>query len=393
MTLSSQDVAPRTSDGLRRSPLHEWHARSGAKLIDFYGWELPVQYSSIMDEHTSVRHAAGLFDISHMGQIMIEGNGAFEFIQKLITGDLTRTTERNLGTYGHMCLPTGGIIDDVLVYGLKDARRYLMVVNGATHAKDLVWLMKHATRDVVVTDLAGRAGFAVQGPRALAITKDTIAGIAELPRFAFQQIQGGIPDETFWGCRTGYTGEDGAEFFGPARTIVALWKQMLEIGAPQGLKPCGLGARDTLRLEAGYPLYGHELTEDRTSLEANMEWAVKWNKGDFIGRQALEKQKQEGVKDQLLAYELLERGVPRQGAKVIRNGEPWGLTTSGTFSPTLQKGIGLAYAPVSWNNVGAVLEVELHNKRVPARVVALPFYKVRPTSDVRRRTPDLGRES
>ncbi len=360
---------------LKRSPLHEWHERSGGKLIDFYGWELPVQYTSIMDEHMAVRQAAGMFDISHMGQIMIEGTGAFDFIQKLITGDLTRVNEKGLGVYGHMCLPTGGVIDDVFVYGLKDAKRYLMIVNGATHEKDMAWLTKHVTPGVTLTDLSERAGFAIQGPKALEIIKDTIAGIAELPRFAYQQIQGGAPNETFWGCRTGYTGEDGAEFFGPARTVIALWKQLMEAGASRGLKPCGLGARDTLRLEAGYPLYGHELTEERTSLEANMEWAVKWQKGDFIGRAALEKQKQEGVKEQLLAYELLERGVPRQGAKVIRNSEPWGMTVSGTFSPSLQKGIGLAYAPVAWNSTGTHLEVEIHNKRVKAKVVKLPFYK------------------
>lgn len=359
---------------LRRSPFHEWHQGSGAKLIDFYGWELPVQYTSIMDEHATVRQAAGLFDISHMGQILIEGDGAFACIQNLITGDLTRAAEKGLGVYGHLCLPTGGVIDDVFVYGLKDAKRYLMIVNGATHDKDVSWLKQHLTPGVTLTDLTDRAGFAIQGPKALAIIQETIAGIAELPRFAYQQIQGGAPNQTLWGCRTGYTGEDGAEFFGPARAIVALWKQLMEVGAPLGLKPCGLGARDTLRLEAGYPLYGHELMESRTSLEASMEWAVKWNKGDFIGRAALEKQKQTGVKEQLLAYELLERGVPRQGVRVLKNSEPWGLTTSGTFSPSLQKGIGLAYAPASWNVPGTALEVEIHNKRVKAKVVKLPFY-------------------
>lgn len=363
-----------TATPLKRSPLHDWHAGSGAKLIDFYGWELPVQYSSIMDEHAAVRQAAGMFDISHMGQVMIEGDGAFDFLQKLITGDVTRTAEKGLGVYGHMCLPTGGVIDDVFVYGLKDAKRYLMVVNGATHEKDIAWMKKHQPANVVLTDLTDRAGFAIQGPKALAIINEVVPGIAELPRFAYQQIQGGAPNQTLWGCRTGYTGEDGAEFFGPARTIVALWKQMMEAGAPLGLKPCGLGARDTLRLEAGYPLYGHELTEERTSLEANLEWAVKWNKGDFIGRAAIEKQKAAGVKDLLLAYELVDRGVPRQGAKVLKNSEPWGLTTSGTFSPSLQKGIGLAYAPAAWNVPGTALEVEIHNKRVKAKVVRLPFY-------------------
>ncbi len=373
---------------LRRSPLHDLHVHSGAKFIDFHGWELPVQYTSIIDEHQTTRQAAGTFDISHMGQIIIEGPGAFDFIQKLITGDLQRTLDKGFGVYGHMCLPTGGIIDDIFVYGLKepsatqqaDARpmrggRFFMVVNGATHEKDVAWLRKNVSTGVTITDLENRAGFAIQGPKALEVIEETIAGIAELPRFAFQQIRGGAPNDTFWGCRTGYTGEDGAEFFGPALTITTLWKQLMESGEVLGLKPCGLGARDTLRLEVGYPLYGHELTEEHTPLEANMEWVIKWGKGDFIGRTALEKQKKEGLKEQLLAYELTERGVPRQGAKIYKDGQFGGTTTSGTFSPSLQKGIGLAYTPVSWNNVGASIEVEIHNKRVPAKVVALPFYQ------------------
>jgi len=373
---------------LHRSPLHDLHVLAGGKFIDFYGWQLPVQYTSIIDEHQTTRQAAGLFDISHMGQVIIEGPGAFEFIQKLITGDLQRTFDKGLGVYGHMCLPTGGIIDDIFVYGLKDTPatnqagvrqpcggRFFMVVNGATHEKDVAWLRKNVSSGVSIFDLEHRAAFAIQGPKALEIIRSTIAGIAELPRFAFQQIQGGAPNDTFWGCRTGYTGEEGAEFFGPAQTIVALWKQLLENGSALGLKPCGLGARDTLRLEVGYPLYGHELSENRTPLEANMEWVIKWAKGDFIGRAALEKQKKEGVKEMLLAYELTERGVPRQGAKVFNEGRPGGETVSGTFSPSLQKGIGLAYAPVSWNNAGTILEVEVHNKRVPVRVVKLPFYK------------------
>ena len=364
-----------TATTLRRSPLHDLHVHSGGKFIDFGGWELPVQYTSIMDEHQTTRQTAGLFDISHMGQIIIEGSGAFSFIQKLMTGDLQRTLDKGLGVYGHMCLPMGGVIDDIFVYGLKDSKRYFMVVNGATHEKDIAWLRKNVTNDVTITDLDGRAGFAIQGPKALEIIEETIAGIAELPRFAFQQIKDGAPNDTFWGCRTGYTGEEGAEFFGPARTIITLWKQLMENGEGLGLKPCGLGARDTLRLEVGYPLYGHELTEERTSLEANMEWAIKWQKGDFIGRAALEEQKKAGVKEQLLAYELTDRGVPRQGTKIYKEGQLGGTTTSGTFSPSLQKGIGLAYAPVSWNNAGTILEVDVHNKRVPAKVVRLPFLK------------------
>jgi len=374
---------------LQRSPLHELHTHAGGKFIDFYGWELPVQFTSIIDEHMTVRRAAGLFDISHMGQVMIEGAGAFDFLQNLITNDLQRTFDKGLGVYAHLCLPNGGVIDDIFVYGLKasatqsaDGRRksgdrFFMVVNGATHEKDVAWLRKNAPHGVSIVDLDKRAGFAIQGPQALKIIRKTIAGVAELPRFAFQQIKDGEPNESYWACRTGYTGEEGAEFFGPAMTIKTLWKQLLENGENEGLRPCGLGARDTLRLEVGYPLYGHELTEEHTSLEANLEWAVKWGKGDFIGRDALWKQKQSGLKTKLLAYELLERGVPRQGNRLYKAGAPGGETTSGTFSPSLQKGIGLAYAPVDWNKPGNQVEVEVHNKRIPAIVVSLPFYSRR----------------
>jgi aminomethyltransferase len=373
-----------TSTTLQKSPLNDLHVLAGAKLIDFHGWLLPVQYTSVIDEHQAVRQAAGLFDISHMGQVLVTGPKAFDFLQNLITSDLKRTLDKGLGVYGHLLLPTGGVIDDIFIYGSQERHttgvrppsgEFFVVVNSSTHEKDAAWFRKNAIEGCAIIDLENRGGLAIQGPHALDIIRRTIAGVAELPRFAFQRISGTTANDSFWGCRTGYTGEEGAEFFGPAGMITILWKQLLEAGAALGLKPCGLGARDTLRLEMGYPLYGNELTEDRTPLEANMEWVVKWNKGDFIGRPALEKQKQEGLKEQLLAYELQERGVPRSGCKVFNEGTAGGETVSGTFSPSLQKGIGLAYAPVSWNQPGMTLEIEIHNKRVPAKVTQLPFYK------------------
>jgi len=355
--------------------LHELHVLAGGKLIDFHGWLLPVQYTSVIDEHQAVRRSAGLFDISHMGQLIVQGPQAFALLQRLITGDVRRATEKGLGVYGHVCLPAGGVLDDIFVYGSPDPQEFFVVVNSATHEKDLAWFRQNAGAGCSVIDLENRAALAIQGPKALDIVRQTIAGVAELPRFAFQRISGAGPQDSYWACRTGYTGEAGAEFFGPAQTILTLWKQLLENGAAFGIRPCGLGARDTLRLEMGYPLYGHELNEKRTSLEANMEWALKWNKGDFIGRAALERQKSEGLREQLLAYELLERGVPRAGTLLYKERRSGGVTTSGTFSPSLQKGIGLAYAPPAWNRPGTALEVDIHQKRAAARVVALPFYK------------------
>lgn len=363
------------STEVRRSPLHDLHVDLGAKIIDFHGWLLPVQYTSVIDEHQAVRNAAGLFDISHMGQVIVTGPKAFNFLQNLMTGDVRRSLDKGLGVYGHLCLPTGGVIDDIFVYGSKNGQEFFVVVNSSTHQKDVEWFQQNAIEGCAIIDLENRGGLAIQGPKALDIIRHTIAGVAELPRFAFQRISGTTADESFWGCRTGYTGEEGAEFFGPAKMIAILWQQLMEAGASEGLKPCGLGARDTLRLEMGYPLYGNELTEERTPLEANMEWVIKWAKGDFIGREALEKQKRDGVRQQLLAYLLNERGVPRGGCKVFKDGVAGGQTTSGTFSPSLQKGIGLAMAPAAWNQLDTVLEVEIHAKRIPARVVSLPFFK------------------
>jgi aminomethyltransferase len=362
-----------TAANVRQSPLHDLHLLAGARMIDFHGWMLPVQYTSVIEEHHTVRQAAGLFDISHMGQLLVTGPKAFDFMQGLVTGDLRRSVDKGVGVYGHLCLPTGGVIDDIFVYA-RSAQEMLVIVNSSTHEKDAAWLRENAVEGVHVVDLERRGALAIQGPKALEIIRTTLAGVAELPRFAFQRIRGGT-HESYWACRTGYTGEEGAEFFGPADTIRVLWKQLLENGTELGLKPCGLGARDTLRLEMGYPLYGHELNEQRTSLESGMEWAVKWNKGDFTGRPVLERQKREGLRETLVAYELLERGVPRQGAKVFKDGKAGGETTSGTFSPSLQKGIGFAFAPAEWNEPGTKIEVEIYGRRIPAQVVKVPFYR------------------
>ncbi len=364
-----------TTTDIQQSPLHDLHVLSGARLIDFHGWLLPVQYTSVIDEHQTVRKSAGLFDISHMGQLLVRGSNSFAFLQRLITGDVQRCLDKAVGVYGHLCLPSGGVIDDIFVYGGKSGQEFLVVVNSSTHEKDVAWFKQNKLEGCEVLDLEHRAALAIQGPKALEIIRETVPGIAELPRFAFQRISGDRPNDCYWGCRTGYTGEEGAEFFGPARTIATLWKQLLENGREAGLKPCGLGARDTLRLEMGYPLYGNDLSEERTSLEANMEWAIKWKKDDFIGRAALERQKAEGLKEQLFAFEILERGITRPGCHLFKDGTGGGLCTSGTFSPSLQKGIGLAYGPAAWNRPGATLEAEIHNKRVPAQVVTLPFYK------------------
>ncbi len=361
----------------KRSPLHDLHIQAGARMVDFHGWYLPVQYTSVIDEHLTVRRAAGLFDVSHMGQLSITGPGAFAFVQSMITNDLKRTIEKGLGVYAHLCNPSGGVLDDIFVYGL-DHQNFFMVVNSSTREKDVAWLKKNIQPGVTLEELTDRAGFALQGPKALEIIHDIMPEVAQLPRFGFKKFPSpleGEENKALWTCRTGYTGEAGAEFFGPVNFIRDLWNQFLAAGQGRGLKPCGLGARDTLRLEMGYPLYGDELREDRTSLESNMEWAVKWNKGDFIGRSALEKQKKEGLQYLLMGFELLERGIPRTGYNLQNRGRVVAQVASGTFSPSLQKGIGTAFFPAAIAKSGTRVEMDLKGRLVPAQIVDMPFYK------------------
>ncbi len=356
---------------MNQTPFYHIHRTLGARMVDFAGWQMPIQYTGILAEHAAVRNAAGIFDISHMGQFWIQGAGALDFLQKVLTNDL-RLAKPGKGIYGHVCKPTGGIIDDVFVYCLEP-NLYLMIVNASRRAADLQWLEEHRPPNAELMEAPQAAAFALQGPQSPKLLQKLLGGSVPLePR--------GVADLEFKGtsavvARTGYTGEDGFEFFGPAGHILPLWDQLLEIGRPEGLLPCGLGARDTLRLEMGYMLYGHDIDEEHTPLEAGLEWVVKFEKGDFIGREALLQQKKEGLKKRLCGIRLLEPGVPRAGAPVTAQGKPLGVLSSGTYAPSLKTGIGLAYLPVDTASEGASLEVSLGPRQVKAVTQKPPFYK------------------
>ncbi len=362
---------------LKRTPLFESHRELGARLVEFGGWEMPVQYpSGILEEHRAVRERAGLFDVSHMGEFRAEGPGALAFLQSLVPNNVARLKQHQ-ALYTQICRPDGGTLDDLLIYRL-DEQRFMIVVNAGTTAKDWTWFGEHAAghEGVTLTDISAETGLlALQGPLAISILQpltdsplDTIAYYHCLP--------GAVAGITCLISRTGYTGEDGFELYCAAGDAPALWRRLLEAGRPHGLSPAGLGARDTLRLEAGYCLYDHELTEDFTPLEAGLGWTVKLEKGgDFIGREALAQEKAQGLRRTLVGIELRERGVPRAGYPILREGRQIGTLTSGTMSPTLGRPIAMGYVPPAEAAPGGEIAVEIRGKPLAAIIVPLPFYK------------------
>jgi aminomethyltransferase len=361
---------------LKRTPLFAKHQALGARLVEFGGWEMPVQYTSIIEEHRAVRERAGLFDVSHMGEFRVEGAGALAYLQSLVPNDVAHLAD-NQALYTQICNPQGGTLDDLLIYRLAEGS-YMTVVNAGTMPKDWDWLAQHAAGrpDLSLTNVSAETGLlALQGPRA----QDILQPLTDLPlaELVYYHCRPGIVAGV--DClvsRTGYTGEDGFELYCPADTAVTLWDCLVAAGGPLGLLPAGLGARDTLRLEAGYCLYDHELTEEITPLEAGLGWTVKLGKGaDFIGRQALEDEKRTGLRRKLVGLYLRDRGVPRAGYPILRDGVRIGAVTSGTMGPTLDRPAALGYVPPAAAQVGTELAIEIRGKPVPAEVVALPFYK------------------
>jgi aminomethyltransferase len=362
-----------SSTTLRRTPLYETHKKYGGRIVDFHGWELPVQYEGILKEHQTVRGAVGLFDVSHMGQIWCTGPQALEFLQKTNTNDVARI-QPGQAIYSHLPNENGGIVDDLIISNLgKD--KYFLVVNAATLDNDFAWLQKQAQGfQVELKNVSDDYGMiAVQGPKALELVSKEWPQVAALPgRFTAVEMDVlGVPSIV---TRTGYTGEEGCEFIVPAAIAAQLWERLMSFGAGLGVKPAGLGCRDTLRLEAGYLLYGSDVDMEHSSYEASYGWVVKLDKGDFIGKQHFAKQKAEGVKRKLFGVKLLERGVPRSGDKLFADGKPAGAFTSATFSPTLNAGIGMGYMARPDLKPGARVAVEIRGRQVPAEVVRLPFY-------------------
>lgn len=365
-----------TTASLKRTPLFEQHRALGGKMVEFGGWEMPVQYSGILEEHRAVRTRAGLFDVSHMGEFRIEGPGALDFLQYLVPNNVAKL-EINQTLYTQLCRPNGGTIDDCTLYRLEE-QRYLLVVNASTTDKDWDWVSQqqknfHLARFENAS--SEYALFAVQGPLAEEILQ-TLTG-TDLKSISYYHCKPGqVAGIEAIISRTGYTGEDGFEVYHPWNDAPKLWQAILDAGMPKGLLPIGLGARDTLRLEAGFCLYGHELTDDITPLEAGLGWSVKLDKGvDFIGREALMRQKQEGLKRKRVGIEMQERAVPRADYRLLAQGQPVGVLTSGTFGPSVNKMIGLGYAAIDYTKVGTALDVEIRGKGAPATVVGVPFYK------------------
>ncbi len=355
---------------LLRTPLYEEHIRDKAKMVDFAGWEMPVQYTSIIEEVENVRKDVGIFDVSHMGEIFIEGPETVRFVDFLITNDFAGITYGD-AIYSPMCNENGGIIDDLIAYKVNSEKAYL-VVNASNKDKDFEWISRWAKKfDVEVTDRSMEYGLiAIQGPNAEKKLQE-IADIvlSELGFYTFKE--GRIRGVKGIISRTGYTGEDGFEFLVEWDMAVTVWRTLKEYG----MKPAGLGARDLLRLEASYLLYGSDMDENANPLEAGLSWTVKLDKEDFIGKEALQKVKAEGTTRRLVGMVLEGRNIARHGYKIFKDGEEVGFITSGSYSPTLGKSIALGYVKKPHTKKGTKLQVEIRKKMVEAEVVKLPFYR------------------
>jgi len=360
---------------LRRTPLNECHRAAGAKMVSFAGFEMPVQYTGVIEEHHAVRRAAGLFDVSHMGEFEAEGPGAGAFLQGLVTNDVARL-EPGRVLYAVMCREDGGIVDDLTVYRLA-GERYMAVVNAANIGKDFEWMSARKPAGVALRDASEETGLlALQGPRAEAILARLIPGggdLGAIPYYGAQERQ--VAGRRALVSRTGYTGEDGFEIYCAAEDAPRLWGEILAAGAGEGLRPCGLGARDTLRTEMKYALYGNDIDETTNPLEAGLGWVVKFKAGGFVGREALLRVKEEGVARKLVGFGMVDRGIPRHGAPLLAGGRPAGVVTSGTMSPTLGKAIGIGYVPVSHAAEGSEIAVDIRGAARAARVVKTPFYR------------------
>jgi len=359
----------------RKTPLYERHVELGGRIVDFAGWWLPVQYAGILEEHRAVREQAGLFDVSHMGEIRVVGTDAEAFVQKMFTNELA-TLQSGKVRYSPMCYPTGGTVDDVLIYRLA-LSEFLLVVNAGNKDKDFSWLLENAAGfDVSITDeSAETAEIALQGPAAAAIM-GKLSGSAP-SQLAYYEF---LPQHELAGLavlisRTGYTGEDGFEIYCKPAEAAIIWVALLEAGKEHGLQPAGLGCRDTLRFEASMPLYGHELSADISPLEAGLAKFVSFDKIDFNGREALLRQQEMGPKRKLVGFEMIGRGVARSGYLVLLNDQKIGSVTSGSFAPALGKNLGMALVDREAVMVGTKIEIEIREKLVEAQVIKKPFYR------------------
>lgn len=358
---------------LKKTPLNSTHRRLGARMVDFGGWDMPVQYSGILEEHAAVRNSVGLFDVSHMGEIEIRGPEALGLVNSVSCNDAAKL-QTGQAHYSGLLYEHGGFVDDILVHKV-DEDHFFICVNASNQEKDYDYISTLNLRQANVEFASDRyAQLAVQGPKALPVVQKLTRIPLETIRY-YWFVDGevnGVPGRI---ARTGYTGEDGFELYVAPERAEALWDAVLDAGQEFGIRPCGLGARNTLRMEAGMALYGHEIDASITPLESGLNWIVKFDKSEFIGKAALEKQREQGIARKLIGFEMRGRGIGRDGYEVLVDGSPAGWVTSGGPSPTLSRNIGLCYLPVDKAEPGQTIQISIRNQPVEAMTVTSPFYK------------------
>ncbi len=356
----------------RQTPLNAVHRKLGARMVDFAGWDMPVQYTSLEKENEAVRHAVGLFDVSHMGEVEFKGRGALEEANRLITNDLARAADGQ-ALYAGLLNERGGFVDDIVAYRFSPEHIFICV-NAANRDKDFGWMSANAKSVKPVNRSDDFAQIAVQGPKAFGLVQRlTSAKLSGVGTYRF--TQGSVASVECIISRTGYTGEDGFELYCPPSQAERLWLALLEEGKGDGCVPCGLGCRDSLRTEMKFALYGNDIDDDHTPLEAGLAWVVKLDKADFIGKSALEKQKAAGVPRKLVGFEMTEPGIPRAHYAILKDGQKVGEVTSGTMGPSIKKAVGIGYVPTALAAEGSTFHVEMRGRPVAARVVKTPFYK------------------
>jgi aminomethyltransferase len=363
-----------SSTQLKKTALNEAHRKQGGKMVDFGGWDMPVQYSGTIAEHMAVRTAAGIFDVSHMGEIEIKGPQSLALVQHLTSNDASKLADGQI-QYSGLMMPAGTFVDDILVHRFGP-EHYFLCVNASNTDKDFDWIQSHAQGfDTEVTNLSPKySQLAIQGPKALEIMQPLIdVELAPIKYYWFTTGHvDGVPAII---ARTGYTGEDGVEIYFEPSESERIWDKILESGKPHGLIPCGLAARNTLRLEAKMALYGHEIDDTTTALEADLAWICKLGKGEFLGRDVLVEQKEKGLTRKLVGFEVTDKGIARDGYPVFIDGQQVGYVTSGSPAPLLKRNIGLAYLPIEHNAIGTKFEIDVRGRRLAAEVVPTPFYK------------------
>ena len=363
------------SEELKKTPLNAVHRALGGKMVDFGGWDMPVQYpAGVIEEHMATRTRAGLFDVSHMGEIWVEGPDAIPFVNRLTTNDVSKLVDGQ-AHYSAFTNEKGGVVDDLLVYRFGP-EKLLLVVNAGTTDKDWEWITSHKGIDEVVLTNASKdyCQIAIQGPKAVGILQELTDTPLEPIKY-YHFTTGKVDDVEAIISRTGYTGEDGFEVYAASDKAEQIWNKMLETGKEAGILPCGLAARNTLRLESAMSLYGHELDDDISTLEANLGWITKLDKGNFVGRDAIADLKSNGLKRKLVGFEMKEPGIARDGFDVYLEDEKVGVVTSGSPAPFLKKNIGLAFVPTEFANVGQQITINVRGKKLLAEIVPTPFYK------------------